>query len=319
MYQEHVKRSDTLSLLQLNRKVYKEALEATQLLPNRCNFKLDIMFVTQTYLWPTWLYIPTFTTKVGTLSVDLRVMGTHLPAEAYQRGLPFGKQNPPTVILGLHGFLKQFLTHGIGQKRELSTTLSKSGTQDDERIVIQNLNLNIVTSGMEGEWDANSPWLSKEEYFHDVSICIAKWIDRFLCMGYYTANYGMLLYERVGTIKITLEGNEFAGFNLGNRLNEVKFANSFGGILPRKEREPAFKGWKSGAFNDRVELELPTVPFSGTEALLADKERRRRLQTAQNKIKITEKGAEGTEGAIPLKDRIKTNIRKLYHGNSFVR
>jgi len=114
------------------------------------------------------------------------------------------------------------------------------------------------------------------------------YIDDLLRMGYDTAKYGWLLYERIGKIELFVEGERIHEFDLAQRLKDARCTNSFT-HLPPGRREAAFRDWKIGAWNDRLELGLPVVPFEGEEQALAEEERLRRGKEPEERIRKSAK------------------------------
>ncbi|KAH9219510.1 hypothetical protein DL95DRAFT_457183 [Leptodontidium sp. 2 PMI_412] len=78
-------------------------------------------------------------------------------------------------------------------------------------------------------------------------------------MSYHSALYGAIVYKRVGSIKITLDGHPFREYDLAERLANVQFNNSFGQHL-RKDRLEVFEAWKEKACKMREEFGLRTIP-----------------------------------------------------------
>jgi hypothetical protein len=75
----------------------------------------------------------------------------------------------------------------------------------------------------------------------------------------YSVNRG-IIYERVGTIRIMLDGQVRQEWDLATKLQELKFHDAFG-EYPREERSEVFKKWKSKAHNVRKHLGLNVIPM----------------------------------------------------------
>jgi len=81
-------------------------------------------------------------------------------------------------------------------------------------------------------------------------------------MDYHTAGYGMIIYERIGTIQICVNGVLNKEFDLGKMLADLRFGeqtDTFGNIWPREERLPYFWRWKKAALRKRREAGLPVI------------------------------------------------------------
>jgi hypothetical protein len=81
-----------------------------------------------------------------------------------------------------------------------------------------------------------------------------------LNMSYHSASYGTLLYERIGSIKVLMDGELHEEWDLAKCLADVKFNDSFG-HRPRETRREVFSRWKLQAHQTRIELGLPVTPL----------------------------------------------------------
>ena len=71
----------------------------------------------------------------------------------------------------------------------------------------------------------------------------------YLWMNQYSAEYGALLYERIGTIRIKIDGVLREGWNLGERLREFPPEGPFETF--QKGRQANFAEWRAKAFRTR--------------------------------------------------------------------
>lgn len=85
-------------------------------------------------------------------------------------------------------------------------------------------------------------------------------IEMILAMDLDSAAYGALVYERVGSIKVLMDGELRKEWDLAKGLAEVQFNDSFRSV-PRVERKKAFAKWKQEAHQTRIELGLPVEPL----------------------------------------------------------
>ena len=93
---------------------------------------------------------------------------------------------------------------------------------------------------------------------------IISYIEMILVMSYPTAEFGGILYERVGCIKVLMDGEVYKEWDLATALKEVQVQDSFGGA-PREHRPVVSKNWKENAHKTRVELGLAIVPLEGEQ------------------------------------------------------
>jgi hypothetical protein len=89
---------------------------------------------------------------------------------------------------------------------------------------------------------------------------IISYIEILLQMSYHTASYGALLYERIGNIKVLMDGELQKEWDLARRLADVSFNDSFGNF-PQQKRRGVFAKWKLKAYQARSKLGLPGVPL----------------------------------------------------------
>jgi hypothetical protein len=76
MFEAKLQNSATHGLLLANRQLQAETKDALRELPGKGGrYALDVMFVEEKELWPTWLHVPVFTTDIDRLDVSIRVVG----------------------------------------------------------------------------------------------------------------------------------------------------------------------------------------------------------------------------------------------------
>jgi hypothetical protein len=108
----------------------------------------------------------------------------------------------------------------------------------------------------------NGPhYLRNPEYILDY---VVSDIQMILDMSYHSASYGALVFERVGSIKVLLDGEVRQEWNLAKCLAELQFNDSFGNY-PREKRRRVFEKWKLNAHQARVELGLVVMPLEKEE------------------------------------------------------
>lgn len=78
-------------------------------------------------------------------------------------------------------------------------------------------------------------------------------------MSRYTAGFGGILFERIGAIRVLVDGELQHEFDLALELRDIEFNDAFG-YSPREERPGIFQRWKRFAYKGRVTLGLPVLP-----------------------------------------------------------
>ena len=73
------------SLFQTSRQIRAETIGALRRLPKDARaHSLDLLFVGERELWPTWTFVPTSTKKVNTLEVKLRIAGVPPTSDGFE-------------------------------------------------------------------------------------------------------------------------------------------------------------------------------------------------------------------------------------------
>ena len=83
----------------------------TRLFPHGMKYKLDVMFVGEKQLWPTWLQVPGFSKQVDTVDVTVRIFGRSIrPGRS-----PFicGDGSPPQMVWVFYWLMEHFLNFGV--------------------------------------------------------------------------------------------------------------------------------------------------------------------------------------------------------------
>ena len=193
----------SLPLLLVNRQLFVETQSVLERLSMKHSYSLDIMFVNEQELWPTWLSVPALSTRVDNLAATVRIFGS--PKSLGQSGFRGGDGGPPQIVWCFYSLMERFLIHGPVGKRI-------SGSQD-KNITIKVLTLNIVTPLDSNMWPTDieqchhgyfrnrrnsvhraasdqSSFLIRPEWLANF---LVGFISSLLRMGYHTAPYGMIL------------------------------------------------------------------------------------------------------------------------------
>jgi hypothetical protein len=300
--QSNATSSNSLSLILTN---YQLSTETSVILKRRkVDYILDISIKNELNIFLTWLSIPCLTTHISTLYANVRLFGHIIEKRAARSQLGDGGR------LGFHwsfyAALERFLRYGpVGaQRREGEEDNKPSGYSyhrniqefEDRRMLIDTLILDFSSAEQElsfppeeveyKHWSARH-W-GRDRYPMDGSVVpdnlssytprsewlceyLRAWISDLISMSYHTSSYGMPLYERIGTIRMLVDGRLHSEFDLATRLACLRFAGPADtmGHLPRDEREAGFEKWKKETLFRR---EVQGFPVKWT----SDDERRKR-------------------------------------------
>ncbi|MCJ1381184.1 hypothetical protein MMC17_004293 [Xylographa soralifera] len=276
MYEPDGYITNSLSLLLTNRQLWAETQSALRCLPTKHSYSLDVMFVNERELWPTWLSVPALWTRLDNVFTTFRICGSKGQGPSELRG---GNGGPPQIIWCFYSLMERFLTYGpVGER--------KPGSQD-RNITINSLTLDIVSSP-ENEVTMTElaptymDWYRSRHGHADNDLSStpmrAEWLADFLHgfipgllrMGYHTAPYGMIMYERIGTLRLCVDGVLKQKYDLCKMLADLQYndaSETFGNIWPRENRVPFFREWKKKALVKRREAGLPVIDPEDSDLL----------------------------------------------------
>jgi hypothetical protein len=262
----------SLPLLLVNRQLSAETKSALARLSTKHSYNLDVMFVNEAELWPTWLLVPALSNHVDRVAATFRIFG-HWDRKS-RSALGIGNASPPQIVWCFYSLMERFLRRGPVGERE-------AGSQD-RNITISVLTLDFLTpqdidmlppqQAKYNDWFQSRVRTRRRRADADMANFIMRpeWLAAFvsdfmsglLRMGYHTARYGMIIYERIGTIQICVDGVLKEEFELSKRLADLYVdtdLDTFGCVWPREERVPFFWRWKSDALRKRREAGLPVI------------------------------------------------------------
>lgn len=259
-------RTEAFPTLLVNRQLRSETLAALDILPTKHSYDLDIMIVDESELWPTWLCVPALSTRVDKVHATFRTFGT---GKKKHSDFQIGCGSPPNIVWCLYSLLERFLR--VGPK-------GTQAKEHDEFVSIKLLELDVRTPNVPPEMIAPKDvvridlledlrkktgidYVMHSDY---IANFIRSEINSLLYMGYHTAQFGGILFERVGTVRLVLDGEVLDEWDLAKLLGTVCFHDSFENF-PRERRPDIFKKWKASAYKTRVQLGLPVVPFEEEE------------------------------------------------------
>ncbi|KAF2814042.1 uncharacterized protein BDZ99DRAFT_567736 [Mytilinidion resinicola] len=260
--------SSSLALLLVNHQLSSETVATLSRLSNNAQlppYELDVMFVRELELWPTWLSVPVIAKHLDRVNVTFRALGLHTGAK---RQWNPGDGSPPQILWCFYYLMEHVLRQG---------PLPHTSSSADRGVSIKTLHLDFV--GPDGETCATDTryyipstvaWKGKEVRPEFLAYYLWHNISMLAKMDYHTAEYGEILYERVGEVRFSVNGVEVQPpIDFGESLARLHYegpANTFGHVWPREKRVPAFEEWKRGAWRKRVERGLPVVGGEGGEA-----------------------------------------------------
>ncbi|KAH8703245.1 hypothetical protein BGW36DRAFT_403685 [Talaromyces proteolyticus] len=278
--------SNCISLLLTNQQLSAETRTVIDRMKST-TYVLDVSVLNDMDLFPTWLSVPYITKRVSTLYADVRLFGHIISEEVARRQVGDGGN------LGFHwsfyALLERFLRYGpVGEKKETSGRPKpqfRNLTFDDYDVTVKLLVLNFKSAEPElsfppdtvtyQEWISHhfTHFLTRNRFQTDIdleryttrpewpSTFLVSEIHSILCMSYHTAFYGKELYERIGTIRILVDGDLKHEFDLASMLASLRFTSpseTFGHVSAEK-RIPAFWNWKKQTLARRDQLGFPVV------------------------------------------------------------
>lgn len=266
--------TNSLPLLLVNRQLHAETLDALHRLPTRHSYELDVVIVDEEALYPTWISVPALSTRVDRVYTTIRMLGTSktsIDRNAFCIG--DNARLPPPMAGYFYSLLERFLACGpVGPRKDVPLLGLHRLDQDvfdaDADISIKALDLDVLTPTHVSRHLLAPPqtqiWelirlrrdTGVEFMLHPEYLVAFLWslIEALLNMDLDMAPYGRLFYERVGTIRLLLDGEVQEAWDLGERLTwiQVDFLRALGWC----------RDWKGRAYRMRRRLGLTVVPFS---------------------------------------------------------
>lgn len=235
---------NSLSLLLVNRQLSAETKSTLERFP--ISYYLDVMIVNEQELHPTWLSVPAFSNRIDNVVVTFRIFGTREPGGRSM--FIIGDGSPPQITWCFYNLMEVFLK--CGPIANLKTGLRRKD------VSINTLTLDFV-SPPNAESDIAS-LLMRPDWLADF---VNDYNHTLLQMSYHTAWYGMIMYERIGTIRYYVDGQLSTQHDLDVLLAKCRSNDSgdtFGNIA-NEERSAFFWKWKKKALKARKEAGLPVI------------------------------------------------------------
>jgi hypothetical protein len=257
-------------------------------------YKLDVMFVNEQQLWPTWLQVPRFSKQVDTVDVTVRIFGRN--ASRGTSAFICGDGSPPQIAWVFYWLLEHFLDFGVANAAGFE---EGQPHRSEIEVSVKNIVLNFVsgesdvvpanTEDLEAKWWARQRlrWFERFEEPQSQSDeallsdgqplrMHPKWLAQFVGrdiaslprMGYHNAAYGAIVHERIGCVKVYSEGELVNEVNPGAILaamvekpvqgSDWHSTGTFGN-LGGDCRLLTFWNWKYQTVRQRQRLGLPLV------------------------------------------------------------
>jgi hypothetical protein len=279
--------SNAYPLLLVNQQLSAETKSAvSRLTVAGLSYKLDVMFVQEREVWPTWLCIPSLAEQVDHVDVTFRIFETTRDTSD-RSAFRGGNGSPPQIYWCFYFLLEHFLTHG-----PLCPGHGKTSKRNKNREVsVKTVNLNFVAGDTHllpptKEEVSYHSWWHPQRRMHfggkrqqdDAEppkyIIRPEWLAKtitgpfcsLLSMDYHTAAYGGMIHERMGSVRFNVDGELPWEVDIGARLASLSFAPTAGhtwytnqtfGHVAGEDRLRAFWRWKEGAVRKRKERGLP--------------------------------------------------------------
>ncbi|KAK7021930.1 hypothetical protein VNI00_017159 [Paramarasmius palmivorus] len=217
--------SNSLPLLLTNHQINAETHSAMSRLVNEVRrYDLDIL-VSQGF-WSTWTCVPILSDQVDLVTATFRV--DFIPTSGF---IP-GDGSPPTIYWWFYFLLEYFLKRG-----PVVPTTSNLSRPVDREVCIRELVLNFVsTTG------SNLAAKLAQEAERALSYVIG--------MSYHTSPYGAIIHERVGAVRLCVNGALISEVNPGEVLSKMVYVDpvqTIGYLVIREARLVAFWEWKEKA------------------------------------------------------------------------
>ena len=274
-------RSSTSSLLLTSKQLNAEMREVMHGAP--VNYKLDVKFLRDSYLVPTWTSIPVRSSRIDRLEATFQSLGAYqrpvkdLNLKGGPRRRDIWKRSSgraPLHVRPFYSLLERFLKFGpVGptsleietpgsidclelnyvDPEDTSLLPPKAANSDEEREC--SLRLHMYRRG---EVDTNKIQVLRPEWLEKT---LSRHLYMLLRMDEHYSPYGAVLYEHIGRIVIKVNGDIVRELDLGEMLGAHRFqdeANWYDGDRLRRMNE-----WRDATLVVRAERGLKVVEPNG--------------------------------------------------------
>ncbi|KAI1759611.1 hypothetical protein GGR53DRAFT_513049 [Hypoxylon sp. FL1150] len=263
-----------LSMMLVNRQIYQEAQGILWRMGDLPNCVLDVVFLKDEALWPTWLSVPKLRRNLGTVYTQFRIFHAPDHLRVDDGGDLYGSESPgpPPIVWVLYHLLANFLRNG---------PIATADTNDSSGgFTVGTLILDFLPASEKGIL----PLASLIQYFKEVddisasadsdhdwkpstfdeSLLAAEYLAHFvralllrlLNLGSLNIKYGRILYENVGDIEIWVDGHFKWCLDIPKLFSNVSFDHGMS-TTHMLENEQRFKHWKEATLRRRENVGLP--------------------------------------------------------------
>ncbi|POR33301.1 Putative transcriptional regulatory protein [Tolypocladium paradoxum] len=291
--------SSSPSLRLVNRQLYAEVTETMgRKSRRRPDYHLDLVYLDDGSIWPTWTSVPVLAEDVGTVHATVRIF--HCPPELETPGerkhAPFfmGDGSPPAIVWALYHTLVVFLECGP-RPRQGDEEQSNRGPG----MTMQKLVIDVLSATEPGivhvayppsfstfdrmRWhdpltrmDRSGRSLMSDD--DDEGLVAANLLARFLetemrrllGLSCNTFDYGCVLYEHIGEVQVSVNGESRASMDLAALLAQAPFREGLSSS--QVQRRGAMAEWIVDATRRRAEAGLSLERPGGLQRrLLSEK------------------------------------------------
>ena len=269
-------RSSALPLLLTSKQIKAETLEAVSRAP--IQYELDVKFLKEHYLVPTWVSIPVLSPKVHHLRATFQSVGVYErkvgALNLKERYALYdiwrsGCGGPTRYLWTFYSMLTQFLKFGPtgpadpDTERNVTidsleldfldpedvTLLPPAAETSDEKYQVARLHEYRELGEPPSAQMLRPEWLAEN---------LANEINGLLSMGYHHSSYGGILYKWIGRIIFKVNGDIIREFDLGQMLADLRFHDDFGQEY-WNHRVHHWGYWKQTALEERAKKGLKVV------------------------------------------------------------
>ncbi|KAL8660179.1 MAG: hypothetical protein Q9202_006775 [Teloschistes flavicans] len=206
--------NDTAALQRSCHQVHEEVRTAIARLDRlgQLPFRLDLMMVDETTLYPTWLSFPARLSQIPKLNVDVRILGD---VAGKRSGWTPGCGGPPIMVWCLYYLLKRFLLRGPDFLSSVKSVTIP---------YVQELVINVVTPSPvppEGFLtEDNDDWTFRAQrrkgLMHPEVLLslMMHHMQHLLCRSRYTAKYASIVFARIERITFSRDGDQKQSWDL---------------------------------------------------------------------------------------------------------
>ncbi|KAE8337286.1 hypothetical protein BDV24DRAFT_140230 [Aspergillus arachidicola] len=267
-------------LIRTNHQLSEETL-ATLHRISSSPYVLDLSVLNDVGLYPTWLSVPRLTHRVSTLHVNVRLFGHILSRDSARSQV--GDGGHLGFQWSFYALLERFLRYGPVDEK---TSRGKDPTYVHRDVTVKTLVLDFQSAEPELSFPPDevdyrwwwgrhhrmdplpgtetgvtfelSDYKTRPEWFAKY---LLGYIYGLLAMGYHMAEYGKILYERIGTIKVLVNGEPNAEIDLAGPLARRHFTDTRDvlGYVYTESELAAYREWKKETLARREQLGFRVV------------------------------------------------------------